>query len=273
MVKVFIITQNEPFYIPKMVKLLVKEQKENYKIVGATILSPSRKNKTIRDWLKERIKIYTVFELFIVGVSFVLSKSINLILKRKSPYSNENILRGNDVELIQTDDINSVEYIAKLKALDLDIIISISCPQLFGSEILGTPKISCINAHGTLLPRHRGVFGSFWTLHDNDKFAGSTIHTMELKLDAGSIIWQKAFPVTANDTQFSIAYKTKRDMAFGLVEALSTINSTNKYDIVEPVFESSYHRAPTKEQAKNFRKLGRSIVKCKDLLLMLKRSF
>jgi len=272
MVNVFIITQNEPFYIPKMVKYLLEKQ-QGYKITGATVLSPTRKNKRFKDWLSERIKIYTFFELFIVGFSFIYSKVINVLFKKSSPYSNTYILKKHNIELIETQDINSLEYIDKLRARNIDIIISISCPQLFGEDLLNVANRYSINAHGTLLPRHRGVFGSFWTLYDNDEFAGSTIHTMELKLDAGQILWQKAFPVKDVDTQFSIAYKTKKDMAMGLVYLLYCLVNCKQIDPVEPKFESSYHRAPTKQHARSFRKQGRRIVKVKDVMLMLKPSF
>ena len=47
MIKVFIITQDEPFYIPKMVKHLIEKQfQNNYELVGYTLLSPNRKNKS-----------------------------------------------------------------------------------------------------------------------------------------------------------------------------------------------------------------------------------
>ena len=42
---------------------------------------------------------------------------------------------------------------------------------------------------------------------------------MELKLDAGEIMWQDLFMVDKNDTQFSIAYKTKKQMALSIAEA------------------------------------------------------
>ena len=54
-------------------------------------------------------------------------------------------------------------------------MVSISCPEIFGNKIISIPKLVCINAHGTLLPKHR-VHGSWWTLFNKDKWAGSTIH-------------------------------------------------------------------------------------------------
>ena len=64
--RVFIITQEEPFYIPKVIRYLTQHQNQSYKIVGASVLKPHRKNKSMKDWLLERTKIYTWNELFIV---------------------------------------------------------------------------------------------------------------------------------------------------------------------------------------------------------------
>ena len=55
--RVFIVSQEEPFYIPKVIRYLVEHQNENFEIVGASRLQPHRKNKTMKDWLFERTKI------------------------------------------------------------------------------------------------------------------------------------------------------------------------------------------------------------------------
>ena len=47
-IKTFIITQDEPFYIPKVINFIIENEK-NYEIIGATVLKPHRKNKTILD--------------------------------------------------------------------------------------------------------------------------------------------------------------------------------------------------------------------------------
>jgi methionyl-tRNA formyltransferase len=271
MINVFIITQNEPFYIPKMVRFLVDNQFVGYKIIGYTVLSPSRKNKSIYTWIKERTTIYSYFELFIVGLAYSLTKVLSSSNISYS-YSNEKILRNRNIKGLKTNDINCDSFIKEVTNLNPDIILSISCPQLFGDKLLKAPTMFCLNAHGTLLPSHRGVFGSFWTLFNNDKVAGGTIHTMELKLDAGEILWQREFEVEKNDTQYSIAYKTKKIMAAGLVELFKQINM-DKLNVIQPNYKSSYHRAPTKEQGNEFRIKGYKIVKIRDLKYMLSQSY
>ena len=267
MLNVHVITQNEPFYIPKMIDYIMCHSK-SVNFVSFTVLKPTRKSKSIWFWIKERLKIYSVYETILVFIAFIITKCINILLRSKSPYSVKNKFKKYNIEEINTTDINNPDYITKLGEKSLDLIISISCPQLFKSEILKVPDRYCLNAHGTLLPRHRGVFGSWWTLFCGDNEAGSTIHTMELKLDAGEILWQQSFPIPKGSTQYSIAYRTKKEMAMGFTELFEEIENHMEKPI-ENNYKSSYHYAPTKQEGKNFHKLGHRIIKLKDISYML----
>jgi methionyl-tRNA formyltransferase len=269
-INILFIVQNEPFYIPKMMEYFIKNYVPNISICGITILPPHRKNRNYLDWFKERARIYTLFELIIVGFLFVYAK-INSLLFRRSPYTLEYLTSKYRIPVIPTNDINSVEYVNTILSLGVDCIISISCPQLFKNEILSSCKYN-INAHGTLLPRHRGVFGSWWTLFSCDKYGGSTIHTMELKLDAGQILWQKEFKLEKRDTQFSVAYKAKHDMAVGLVEVISQILE-DRLKGMKSNYETSYHRAPTRKEGNQFRKKGLKIIGFKDIRNVLAGHF
>ena len=274
-VRVFIISQEEPFYIPKVIRYLVENQNDNFEIVGATRLQPHRKNKSMKDWLLERTQIYTYWELFITTCFFVYCKVWYKLLSKfgvLNPFSVNSIYSKNEVSQVATDDINSPAYLKKLEELDIDVILSISSPQLFEKELLNLPNIACLNAHGTLLPRHRGVFGSWWMLYQGDKEIGTTIHTMVEKLDAGKIVWQKEIPMPSKATQYSIAYHTKKIMAEGLVETLNKLSSSQLVGVQSPYVES-YHRAPSKEQGKDFHKKGLRVVTFRNAKFALSKRF
>jgi methionyl-tRNA formyltransferase len=273
--KVFIISQDEPFYIPKVIRYLVEHQNENFEIVGATRLQPHRKNKSMKDWLLERTKIYTYWELFITTCFFVYCKIwFKLLAKLEvdNPFSVKYIYHKNGVKETLAEDINSTSYLNQLKVLDIDIVLSISPPQLFGKELLNLPKIACLNAHGTILPRHRGVFGSWWMLFLGDKEIGTTIHTMVDKLDAGEIVWQKEIPMPNKATQYAIAYHTKKIMAEGLVEVLSNY-AKGEVKYLQYQHKESYHKAPSKEQGKEFHERGLRVVTFNNASLTLSKSF
>lgn len=273
--KVFIISQEEPFYIPKVIRYLLEHQNSSFEIVGATRLQPHRKNKTMKDWLLERTQIYTYWELFITTCFFVYCKVWYKLISKlgvNNPFSVKSIYAEHNVEELVTTDINSPEYLSCLKQLDIDVVLSISPPQLFGKELLSLPKKACLNAHGTLLPRHRGVFGSWWMLYQGDKEIGTTIHTMVDKLDAGDVVWQKEILMPHKATQYAIAYHTKKVMAEGLVETLSNYQLDNVNTIISS-YKESYHKAPSKEQGKDFHKKGLRVVTFSNAKLTLSKSF
>jgi methionyl-tRNA formyltransferase len=273
--RVFIVSQEEPFYIPKVIRYLVEHQNENFEIVGASRLQPHRKNKTMKDWLLERTQIYTYWELFITTCFFIYCKIGFKILAKMgvdNPFSVKHVYAKNAINEIETNDINSPFYLTKLRELKIDVVLSISPPQLFGKDLLNLPNKVCLNAHGTLLPRHRGVFGSWWMLFNGDKEIGTTIHTMVEKLDAGEIVWQKEIPMPAQPTQYAIAYHTKKIMAEGLVETLNKLN-VKSLDVIKSPYQESYHRAPTKEQGRSFHKKGLRVVTFKNAKLTLSKSF
>lgn len=268
--RIFIVSQEEPFYIPKVIRHIIEKNTGDYEIVGATCLKPHRKNKTMKDWFMERVKVYSYFELFITFCFISYIKIFSFL--NKNYYSVKALYNEYGIQQINTDDINSTEFLNKIKSLDIDVIISISPPQIFKSELLKTPNKFCLNAHGTLLPRHRGVFGSWWMLFNEDKEIGATIHTMEERLDAGKIIWQQSIKTSDNSTQYSIAFHTKKLIAKGLVEVLKDINNDN-LNVISPKYEESYHRAPTKEQGIEFRKKNKRIITFSNSKLTLAKRF
>ena len=273
--RVFLITQEEPFYLPKMIRHLIAEQGDDYEIIGATRLQPHRKNKSMGHWFRERLRIYTWWELAMAGGLFAYTKLWAKWwskLSGKSAYSVHNAYRRGKITEYRTEDVNAAKYITTLRDLKIDVIISISPPQIFESALLNIPTRYGLNAHGTLLPRHRGVFGSFWTLFDKDKEAGATIHTMVEKLDDGDILWQEEFPVTSRDTQYSIARRTKGAMSEAMPVLLHQIRVGEEKPIAAK-YSSSYHRAPTKADGKAFHKAGHRVIRWRDLKYVLAAKF
>jgi len=207
-----------------------------------------------------------------VGSIFICSKLLNLFPVIGSPFSVKGVLKGSGAQEIETNDINSQEYHSDLEKVDPDIIFSISCPQLFKKDLINLPEKYCLNAHGTLLPRHRGVFGTWWTLFENDSEAGATIHTIELKLDSGKILWQDSFKIQKPVTQFSLAYRTKKLFAEGFVDLMHDIASGDEA-AVKNEYEESYHKAPTRKEGKRFHKQGKRIIVLKDIPMICSRTF
>jgi folate-dependent phosphoribosylglycinamide formyltransferase PurN len=275
MIRTFIICQEEPFFIPKQIELITRDAGVHYSLVGASVLSPTRKGRGIGHWFRERARVYRKRELLWTLLAYASCKTagkLGRLLGRPDPYSVKGRLREAEVPILGTSDIENPAFLRKLREIGPDLIVSISCPQLFPRELLELPDRYCINLHATLLPRHRGVFGTWWTLYEGDEEAGASIHTMEEKLDAGELLWQEAFPVKERDTQFYLAHESKRRMAEGLTELLRWIDRGEERPLPRH-YEASYHRAPTRAEGSRFKRSGKRIIRGKDLPSVLRTTF
>ncbi len=78
-----------------------------------------------------------------------------------------------------------------LKFYEADIFVVVAYGRLLTREILGLPKMLCMNVHGSLLPKYRGAAPVNWAILNGEKETGVTIQKMALALDAGDIIAQE----------------------------------------------------------------------------------
>ncbi len=92
---------------------------------------------------------------------------------------------------------------ALLRALDLDLLVSVHFPYLVPPEILEIPRRGCLNLHPALLPYNRGWHTATWAMLE-DTPVGATLHQMEEGVDAGPIVHQRAVEVGPGDTAAAI---------------------------------------------------------------------
>ena len=99
-----------------------------------------------------------------------------------------------------TEEINSPQWIAKIAAIDPDIIFSFYYRKMISREILNLPRVGAFNLHGSFLPAYRGRCPVNWVIINGEKKTGVTLHYMIDKPDAGDIVGQKAVEIDVSDT-------------------------------------------------------------------------
>jgi methionyl-tRNA formyltransferase len=87
-----------------------------------------------------------------------------------------------------------------IRELKPDLLLSWAFPWRIPDGALGAAPLGGINLHPSILPRHRGINPLGWTLRSGDDEYGITWHRMTSTFDAGDIITQFAFEVTARET-------------------------------------------------------------------------
>ncbi len=257
-IKIFIITQEESFYLPLGLTKLIEAKKES--IVGATILPRFNKRKSKLTIFTELFSLYGFKSFAIQSFEFFVFKLLNVltpIVGLKRFYSVKKIFKHFSIPIIQTENINNANYIEKLKAAKPNLIISFACPQILKKEILSVPGLGCINVHGSLLPKYRGRNIGFWVLLNQESETGVTVHYMNEKIDAGEIILQKKIQVAEKETIHTLYTKILPLEGLALIETVNLIesNAVNSWTI--QIKKEDYFSDASIEDIKKFRKLGK----------------
>ena len=112
----------------------------------------------------------------------------------------KNWAKQKNITVYTTEEVNSPQWIAKIAAINPDIIFSFYYRKMIGREILDLPKIGAFNLHGSFLPAYRGRCPVNWVIINDEKQTGVTLHYMIDKPDAGDIVGQKAVAIKFSDT-------------------------------------------------------------------------
>ncbi|MQS88671.1 methionyl-tRNA formyltransferase [Companilactobacillus mishanensis] len=113
----------------------------------------------------------------------------------------------NGLKIYQPAKLPGSEEVSKLKALNVDLIITAAYGQFLPNSFLESAKVAAINVHGSLLPKYRGGAPIQWSLLNGDKETGITIMYMVKAMDAGNIISSAKLPIEADDDNGSLFEK------------------------------------------------------------------
>jgi len=117
------------------------------------------------------------------------------------------LARQHGIPVHTPDDCNTPEFVALVKSLAPDLILSAYYRQLICQEILDMPPLGALNLHGSLLPKYRGRVPVNWVLVNGEQETGVTLHHMVRKADAGDIVAQVRVPIAFEDTALTLHRK------------------------------------------------------------------
>ena len=249
--KIIIITQNEPFYLSENLETLLKELPKEHLIVGAVVTSASPFGKK-ESFLKKALKTKKVF-----GVNFFLHYTLQFIKSKIFLKSVTQILSKYGVNKIKIQgSINSEYSLSILKSYNPDLLISILGNQIFKNPLIGLAPKGCINLHTALLPKYRGLMPTFWVLKNNERYTGVSVFFVDEGIDSGPIIVQEKVEI-GNKTQEQLIKETKQIGMKLILKSIDLIAKDQLKLIENPEAEKSYFSFPTREDVKEFKRLGK----------------
>ena len=250
--KIIILTQDEPFYLAENINYLLNNLPEKTEVVATVLFnaSPFGGKKTFTQKITETINIF--------GLQFFLYYGIKLFFaKFNSNKKVSKILQKHKIKEIRLQKgINTKESVDILKSYNPDLLISIAGNQIFKEQIFNLAPKGCLNLHTALLPKYRGLMPSFWVLKNNEKQTGVSIFFVDAGIDSGEILVQKTIDI-GNMTQAELIKNSKKVGMDAIIESIEKIRDDNVEIIPNNDAEKTYFTFPTKEDVKEFKKIGK----------------
>ncbi|MGI2171533.1 methionyl-tRNA formyltransferase [Shewanella sp. MF05960] len=138
----------------------------------------------------------------------------------------------------------------ELASLQADIMVVVAYGLILPKIVLDTPKLGCINVHGSILPRWRGAAPIQRALWAGDNETGVTIMQMDVGLDTGDMLLKTHLPIEATDTSASLYEKLAEQGPTALVEALTGLSEGSLQTEKQDESLANYAEKLSKEEAR-----------------------
>lgn len=249
--RIFIITQDEPFFLAGSIDYFCARLPDCVEICGAYVLNQSpfgrRMSFAARAWSTLRI----------FGIPFFIFYSTNLLLSKLFNPSVAAVLsRFSEKVSTGSININSQKAIAEIRGCCPDVIVSLASNQIFKKELLAIPELCCLNVHTAQLPKYRGLMPVFWAMAMGEDKLGVSVFEMDEGVDTGPIVRQALLDIHDRSMHEMIRL-SKYVGAEVLAESINDLISgkTDRLDNDDSV--ATRVGFPTREDVKRFKISGR----------------
>ena len=162
----YVFIQNDPFLLPKVLDKYLREFSDT--TAGVNIQSVAQGKRTVLQTAWDLYQLYG-FNYFQWKVRrYIIKKMLakvqnDILGSTKQCHSVAAVARKYGVEVTQSVDVNSDEFLAHLRDKGVEFIVSISGTQMYRKKLRDQIAAGIVNCHGALLPKYRGLMPSFWT--------------------------------------------------------------------------------------------------------------
>src|SRR5579883_346594 len=140
---------------------------------------------------------------------------------QRSPSPVKAIAQAHQLPIYQPRRIKKDEAtLEQLRSAQADAFVVVAYGQILSQEILDMPRLGCINAHGSILPRYRGAAPIQWSLYHGEPETGITTMLMDAGMDTGPMLLEARTPIALLDNFDTLAERLAHIGANLLVETL-----------------------------------------------------
>lgn len=247
--KVIFLTTDDPIYLPaffeRVLSVLARQT------AGVYVVPPLYKNQTAVD---AALRYWRTFGL--VASVHLAARILQTKLRGQSIAA---ACQKRNVHCGSVRDVNAPDFLGRLRGQTPDVLVSVSCPQIFKKPLIELPGRGILNIHGAILPNYRGVMPSFWMLANSEKQAGVSMYFVNELIDAGDLCGQRVFDILPEESLDGFLRRSKAIAAELLLEVLAKMERGDVSRSPLDLAKGSYYSWPDAEAVKRFRASGRRL--------------
>jgi len=259
--RIVIIGQEEPVYFGPFLRGIIEAvPKEIVLVVIAGSRGAGSHPKTFMDRFKNLYILWLIMEPYgflrnlFISLGQKLIMFLGPIARVWDRRSIQGAARKHKISILYTDDLNSKNFILKLKEFSPDLVINQS-ELLLKEKLLAVPKLGFINRHGALLPHFRGRLASFWSHTHEPPEYGVSIHFVDKEIDSGPIIVQKKIDIDSRVSYTKVLDFIFKDAVDIMLEALDKIRKLDFSSLPNEYQGTRTYLFPTLEEVKTYREI------------------
>ena len=143
--------------------------------------------------------------------------------KKLAPSAVKELALRHDLPVYQPVTLRNEAAQTELHALAADVMVVVAYGLILPQAVLDTPKLGCINVHGSILPRWRGAAPIQRAIQAGDQESGVTIMQMDAGLDTGAMLTIARCPIAADETAATLHDKLAAIGAPALITTLQAL--------------------------------------------------
>lgn len=255
-VRVVAVTQSDPFFTGKFFDAFLREAYElPLEVVEIVVLRNFNESQVAL--ARRLLRLYGPLDFTRLLWRYAKSAAAERV---GTPQSVEAVAKAFGVPVRRLDSINDGEYLATLRAREIDVLLSVAAPQIFRAAALAAAPL-VLNVHNGRLPQYRGMMPTFWALLNGEQEITVTVHEMAAKLDAGRIVAEYPVTVEENDSAFALSARAKV-VAGRHVAQLLARSGTDDWPAprAPDMADQRYYGFPTGADARALRARGRRLL-------------
>jgi methionyl-tRNA formyltransferase len=242
------LTTDDPLYLPSFFERVLGARADRSCVF---VVPPLYKNQSARAAAWRYVRTF--------GGRAAWRLALRVLHARLRHQSIEHVCASHGVPCSFVPDVNDPEFLDRLRAEGTELIVSVSCPQIFKKPLIDLPPRGCLNIHGAILPAYRGVMPSFWMLAHNEPEAGVSIFFVNEDIDAGELCGQRVFDVRPEETLDEFLRRSKAVAAELLLDVLDSIDEDAVSRTPLDLSAGSYYSWPNRKAVKEFHAAGRRV--------------